>query len=81
MVVMVVVMVVMTNGGDLTFGAQSWRPMAARNMVRDVYSALSSSDESGMAIITIIIIIAFIAIIIAIIAIIATIAITIFMAT
>ena len=81
-------MVVMTDGGDggdLTFGAQSWRPMAARNMVRDVYSALSSSDESGMAIITIIfIIIAFIAsnaIIIAIIAIIATIAITIFMAT
>ena len=79
-------MVVVTNGGDggdLTFGAQSWRPMAARNMVRDVYSALSSSDESGMAIITIIIIIiiALIAIIIAIIAIIATIAITIFMAT
>ena len=71
------------DGGDLTFGAQSWRPMAARNMVRDVYSALSSSDESGMAIITIIIIIiiALIAIIIAIIAIIATIAITIFMAT
>ena len=77
-------MVVMTDGGDggdPTFGAQSWRPMAARNMVRDVYSALSSSDESGMAIITIIIIIAFITIIIAIIAIIATIAITIFMAT
>ena len=30
-----------------TLGAQSWSPMAARNIVREVYSALSSSEESG----------------------------------
>ena len=29
-----------------TLGAQSWSPMAARNIVREVYSALSSSEES-----------------------------------
>merc|ERR1719494_784285 len=30
----------------INLGAQSWSPMAARNIVREVYSALSSSEES-----------------------------------
>ena len=45
--IIIIMIIMMIDGkGGLAFGAQSWRPMAARNIVREVYSAPSSSEES-----------------------------------